>query len=46
VTGNILVDDPRFFECCGRMELIGQDEYIECLKEDDVPKEELDSVKD
>ena len=46
VTGNILADDPGFFECCGRMELIGQDEYIECLKEDDVPKEELDSVED
>jgi len=45
LTGNIFADDPSFFEDCGTMEPMDQDEYIEFLKED-VPEEELDSIKD
>jgi len=45
LTGNIFADDPSFFEDCGRMEPMDQDEYIEFLKED-VPEEELDSIED
>jgi len=44
-TGNILADDPSFFKRCGRMELMGHDEYIEYLKED-LTKEELELIED
>jgi len=43
--GSILADDPSLFEDCGRMELMGHDEFIQYMKED-VPEEELDSVED
>ena len=43
--GSILAGDPSFFEDCGRMELMGYDEFIQCMKED-VPEEELDSLED
>jgi len=46
LTGNILADDPSFFEYCGTMELMGHDEFIECLSGDGVPKEELESIED
>ena len=42
---SILADDPGFFWDCGRMELMGHNEFIESLKED-VPEEQLDSVED
>ena len=42
--GSILADDPSDFEDCGRMELMGHDEFIEFIKED--VREELDSVED
>ena len=38
LTGNVLADDPSFFEGCGGMELMGHDEFIEFLKEAHVPK--------
>ena len=44
--GSILADDPRFFASCGRMELMGHDEFIQFLKEEEVPEEELDSIED
>jgi len=44
-TGSILADDPSCFQYCGRMELMGHDEFIQYIKED-VPEEELDSVED
>jgi len=37
-TGSILADDPSFFEDCGRMELMGHDEFIQFLKAD-VPED-------
>jgi len=40
--GSILADDPSDFEDCGRMELMGHDEFIQSLKEE----AELDSVGD
>jgi len=43
--GSILADDPSFFRSCGRMELMGHDEYIQFLKKE-VPEEELDSIED
>jgi len=46
LTGNILADDPSFFWYCGEMELMGHNKYIKFLKEDDVPEEELDLIKD
>jgi len=45
-TGNILADDPGSFWLCGEMELMDHNEYIEFLKEDGVPEEELDSIED
>ena len=45
LSGNILAEDPSCFEFCDKMELMGHDEFIGCLKED-VPKEELDSIED
>ena len=44
-TGSILADDPSFFLDCGRMELMGHDEFIQFVKED-VPEAELDSIED
>jgi len=44
-TGSILADDPGYFRYCGRMELMGHDEFIRFLKFS-VPEEELDSIKD
>ena len=46
VTGNILADDPSFFWYCRTMELMDHNEYIEFLKEDGVPKDELHSIED
>jgi len=43
--GSILADDPRFFEDCGRMELMGHDEFMQSVEED-VLEEELDSIED
>ena len=43
--GGILADDPSFFRACGRMELMGHDEFIQYIKED-VPEEELDLIED
>ncbi|KIM65064.1 hypothetical protein SCLCIDRAFT_586486 [Scleroderma citrinum Foug A] len=46
-TGSILADNPSFFRFCGRMELMGHDEFIQFVKKDeDAPEEELDSVED
>ena len=45
-TGSILADDPSFFGDCVRMELMGHDEFLRFLKEEDVPEEELDSIED
>jgi len=45
-TGNILADDPSFFWYCRTMELMDHNEYIEFLKEDGVPKDELHSIED
>jgi len=43
--GSILADDPSDFKNCGRMELMGHDEFIQSLKKD-VPAEELDCIED
>ena len=43
--GSILVDDPSDFRGCGRMELMGHDEFIEYFDRD-VPEEELHSLED
>ena len=42
---SILADDPSCFRSCGRMELMGYDDFIQFLKKD-VPEEELDSIED
>ena len=44
-TGSILADDPFDFRGCGKMELMGHDEFIEFIKKD-VPEEELDCIED
>ena len=43
-TRSILADDPSFFKNCGRMELIGHDEFIQHIKEY-IPAEEPDSSR-
>jgi len=42
---SILADDPSCFEYCGRMELMGHDEFIRYIKKE-VPEEELASIED
>jgi len=44
-TGNILANDPRFFEDCGTMVLMGHDEFIQYIKKD-IAKEGLNSIED
>ena len=44
-TGSILADDPSSFLNCGKMELMGDDEFIEYLKEY-APEAELDLIED
>ena len=44
-TCSILADDPSDFRRCGRMELMGHNEFIEWFSKD-IPEEELDSIED
>ena len=43
-TGNILADDPSFFEDCDAMELMDHDEFIQFLKQV-IPEEELPFIE-
>ena len=43
--GSILADDPSCFWSCGKMELMGHDEFIRSL-EKDAPEGTLDSIED
>ena len=43
--GSVLADDPSFFENCGKMELMGDDEFIQYINAH-VPEEEPHSIED
>jgi len=43
-TGSILADDPSCFRSCGRMELMGHDEFIQKFLEKHAPEEEKDPL--
>jgi len=45
-TGSILADDPSDFWICGRMELMGHDEFIQYIRKNVPEEEELDSIED
>jgi len=45
-TGSILADDPSCFRHCGRMQLMGHDEFIQFLKKTPEGLDSIESIED